>query len=161
MHEDTGAVTQVGDLRTIRREEWLEGGFLILCQLCLLEITCVREERIILTCELCHIDVPPAITLSCIDDLTTIGAYIDITLLLGSIRDTLRRSIVCRCDIDIPMDNEGDLLITWCNSKGREITAQCLANKGWLFVITYELDFNSLGTPPRRLRIDLPIIAIA
>ena len=96
----------------------LERSFLILRQLRLLDVTRIDEEGIIRAIQLSHIDIPPAITLSGVDDLLAIVAEVDITLFFGGAGEALRRAVFGVSDEDITMDDEGNFLIAGSYGEG-------------------------------------------
>ena len=124
-------------------------------------ITGIGEERIILAGQLSHVDIPPTITLSGIDQLASVGANIDITLFLGCVGDTACSRVVRSRDEDIAIRYECYFLVTLSYCEVRDIVSQGLSHQLRLFVVTGDGDSYLLRSSTRRLRIDLPIVAIA
>ena len=126
-----------------------------------LQLSGIYEVRVILANKLCHIDLPRAIAFGSIDNLLAVGANIYVTLLLGSVGDTLSCLILCMGDVDIPMCNEGNLLVAWGNSEGRDFARQPLLIDLLLLFVTDEGDGYLLRFAPRGKSVDLAIIAEA
>ena len=118
MDVNTRAITQVSHLSAVGREERLEGCFLILRQLRLLDVARVDEEGVIRAIQLSHIDIPPTIALSGVDELLTIIAEVDITLFFGGAGEALRRAVFGVSDEDITVDDEGNFLIAGSDGEG-------------------------------------------
>ena len=72
----------------------MEGCFLILRQLRLLDVTRIDKEGVIRSVQISHIDIPPAIAFSGVDDLLAIVAEVDITLFFGGAGEALRRAVI-------------------------------------------------------------------
>ena len=157
----SGAVSEEGHTLAIRREEGLEASLLALGQLLLLQLTCIDEMRIILTHKLGHIDLPCAITLSCVDDLLTIRADVHVTLLLGGVGNPLGGLVLGMGDIDIAMGDEGDLLVAGSNGKGRYVTREPLLLHTGFLLVTNEGDDDLLRLAPRGEGVDLTIVSEA
>ena len=64
-------------------------------------------------------------------------------------------------DVDIPMCNEGNLLVAWGNSEGRDFARQPLLIDLLLLFVTDEGDGYLLRVAPRGKSVDLAIIAEA
>ena len=158
---NTRAVTQVSHLRAVGREERLEGCFLILRQLRLLDVTRIDEEGVIRAIQLSHIDIPPAIALSGVDDLLAIVAEVDITLLFGGAGEALRRAVFGVGDEDITVDDEGNFLIAGSDGKGRHAITDRLRIDSRLLLVTDDGDIHLRGLTTRCLSVDLTIEAIA
>ena len=157
----SGAVSEEGHTLAIGREEGLEASLLALGQLLLLQLTGIDEVRVILANKLCHVDLPRAIAFGSIDDLLTIRADVHVTLRLGSVGDTLSCLVLRMGDVDVSMSNEGDLLVAWGNSEGRDFTCQPLLIDLLLLFVTDEGDGYLLRFAPRSEGVDLTIIAKA
>ena len=158
---NTRAVTQVSHLRAVGREVRLERCFLILRQLRLLDVTRIDEEGVIRAIQLSHIDIPPAITLSSVDDLLAIVAEVDITLFFGGAGEALRRAVFGVSDEDITVDDEGNFLIAGSYGKGRHAITDRLRIDCRFLLVTDDGDIHLRGLTTRRLSVDLAIEAIA
>ena len=157
---DPCAVTQVSHLRAVGREEGLEGSLLVIGQLRLLDITCIDEERIIRARQLRHIDIPPTVALSGIDELLAIGAEVDITFFFGRTRETLGRTVFAVRDEDIAVDDEGNFLVIGSYGEGSDAITDGLGLDRSLFLVTDDVDLHLRRLSARGLRIDLPIEAV-
>ena len=158
---NTRAVTQVSHLRAVGREERLEGCLLILRQLRLLDVTRIDKEGVIRAIQLSHIDIPPAITLSSVDNLLAIVAEVDITLFFGGAGEALRRAVFGVSDEDITVDDEGNFLIAGSDGKGRHAITDRLRIDSRFLLVTDDGDIHLRGLTTRRLSVDLAIEAIA